>query len=199
MTLLRRAPREVYRVYGEREFLADACHDERFEAALSEIWPRRLQRVAGTTMLLAATGAVGGLIAITSLSSVAGDGRGVRADLLAATRSLISSRAGRAHVWREGPGSDVPHRQSVPDRLADRIRNVRSAAARPSTAAVAVRHPTPPIQAAASRPTEAATSGPTEAAAPAPIEAPPASVARVTATASSQARQSGQSEFGFER
>jgi hypothetical protein len=162
MTLLRRAPREVYRVYGEREFLADMCHDERPEAARSEIGPRRLQRVVGTTMLLAATGAVGGLIAITSLSSVAGDRRRGRADLLAATSSLVSSYAARARVWREGPGSDGPHRQSVSGRPADRARKVRSAAARPPTAAVAVRQPAPPIQPAASESTEAAASGQSE-------------------------------------
>jgi hypothetical protein len=199
MTLLRRAPREVYRVYGEREFLSDAWQDERREAAVSEIGPRRLQRVAGTTMLLAATGAVGGLVAITSLSSVAGDGRRVRANLLAATRSLVSSRAARAHIWREGPGSDRHHRQGVLDRQADRARSVRSAAARPRAAAVGVGHPSAPIQTMESEPTQAAASRPTKAAAPVPIQAPPSSVARLTASSSSQPRQSGQSEFGFER
>jgi hypothetical protein len=183
MTLLRRAPREVYRVYGEHEFLADACHDEGFAAVASETGPRRLHRMAGATMLLAAMGAVGGLIALTSLSSVARGGRRVRADLLAATGSLISSRAARAHVWRERAGSGAPGHQSVRERQADRIRSARSAATRPRAAAVGLRHPLAPI----------------EAPAPAPIEAPPASVARLTARASSALRQPGQSEFGFER
>ncbi len=68
--LLRRAPREVYRVYGEEEFFATAA-DERSEPT-DGAGEQRLQRVAGATVLLAAAGAVGGLIAITSLSTAAG-------------------------------------------------------------------------------------------------------------------------------
>ena len=186
MTLLRRAPREVYRVYGEEEFLAYAGGDERFEAAGSGTGERRLQRVAGATMLLAAMGAVGGLVAITSLSSVAGDGRRVGAGLLAATGSLVSSRAARAHVWRGRAGSDGPRdqrvrdrqadRRSAQDQQADRVRGVRPAGPRPRAAVVALPPPGAPIEAA-----------------------PPASVARLTARASAGPQRSGQSEFGFER
>jgi len=187
MTLLRRAPREVYRVYGEEEFFACAGGDERLEVAASGMGERRrLQRVAGAAMLLAAVGAVGGLIAITSLSPVAGDGRRVGAGLLAATGSLVASPAARAHVWRERAGSDGPRhrsvrdrqadRRSAPDPRADRARSVRRAGAPHMMAAVALRQPSAPIEAAA-----------------------PASVARLTARASAGPQRSGQSEFGFER
>jgi hypothetical protein len=209
MTLLRRAPREVYRVCGEQEFLASeeelftcAVRDERFELATSGIGGRRLHRVAGATMLLAVIGAVGGLIAIASLTSVAGDRRRVGAGLLAASASLVSSRAARGRVWPEPAGSDASRHQSAQsqvdrrsaqdeadrpqdeadrrnaqDRRVDRARGVRHASVVPVRAAVvAVVH----------------SSAPTEATAP-------ASVSRLTASAASQSRQSGQSEFGFER
>jgi hypothetical protein len=208
MTPLRRAPREVYRVCGEQEFLASeeelftcAARDERFELATSGIGGRRLHRVAGATMLLAVIGAVGGLIAIASLTSVAGDRRRVGAGLLAAA-SLVSSRAARGRVWPEPAGSDASRHQSAQsqvdrrsaqdeadrpqdeadrrnaqDRRVDRARGVRHASVVPVRAAVvAVVHPSAPTEATA-----------------------PASVSRLTASAASQSRQSGQSEFGFER
>ncbi len=185
MTLLRRAPREVYRVYGEEEFLAGAGGEERTQAPVPRPGEPRLHRVAGMTMLLAATGAVGGLIAITNLSSVAGTGRRVRTGLLAATGSLVSSRSARAHVWRERAGADGPLHQSVRAEPVDRARVARRAGARPRAVAVILRRPSAPIEAA-----------------------PPASVARLIARASAgpqqsqqsaEPRRSGQSEFGFER
>jgi hypothetical protein len=191
MTLLRRAPREVYRVYGEREFLAGACYDECFDAVPSQAGEGRLQRIAGATMLLVAIGAVGALIAIASLWSATGDGHRVGAGLLAVTGSLLSSRIARAHVWREraDPGASrhrrvrelQADRRSAQELQVDRVRGVRLALARRASAPARA-------SAVASR------------VAGAPIElAVPASVAPPTVRASAEPAQSGQSEFGFER
>ncbi|MGP0102885.1 MAG: hypothetical protein ACLPUT_14855 [Solirubrobacteraceae bacterium] len=188
MTLLRRAPREVYRVYGEEEFLACADRDERSESTTSGAGERRLHRVAGATMLLAVAGAVGGLIAITSLSAAAGARRRVGARLLAATGSFTSSRVARAHVWREPAGSGwsaqrrMQESHAGPVRVAPRTRAPRRAAApqlaiaSERTPVVAVRRQGTPIAVAT-----------------------PAQAVRLTASAAAQSQRSGQSEFGFER
>jgi hypothetical protein len=186
MTLLRRAPREVYRLYGEEEFLACAGGGEERAAATAVVVARRLHRVAGATALLAATGAVGGLLAIAGPSLVVGDRRRVGAGLLVATRSLASPRAARAHVWREPPGSYGSRQLSVRDRPADRAHVARRAGASRVGAS----------RAGAQRPLLDVASD--RQGAPAEVAAP-ASVVRLTASAASQPRQPGQSEFGFER
>jgi hypothetical protein len=180
MTLLRRAPREVYRVYDEEEFLAYADGGECSQVTMSGVGGRRLHRVASATMLVAAIGAVGGLVAIVGLSSVAGDRRRVGAGLLTATGSFASSRAARIHIWRERAGSR-PRHQSARDRWAERVRGVRRAGVSRAGARLSV-------LAAASR----------RQISPAEVVAP-ASVARLTATVSAESQRSGQSEFGFER
>jgi len=63
VTSLRRAPREVYRLYDEEAFFAGADQEERRKSATTPPGGRRLRRIAGTTTLLAAMGATGGLIA----------------------------------------------------------------------------------------------------------------------------------------
>jgi hypothetical protein len=97
MTVLRRAPREVYRVYGEDEFLARVADHRDVEPAAPASAQRLLHRVAGTTMLLAAAGMVGGLVALTSLSSGAGSRRWIATGLLVAggARSAQSRRSAR--------------------------------------------------------------------------------------------------------
>jgi len=73
MTLLRRAPREVYRLYGEDEFFATSTPGEDHATAEHRRkGSRRLQRFAGVAILLAVVGVVGGMVAITSVSRVAG-------------------------------------------------------------------------------------------------------------------------------
>jgi hypothetical protein len=107
MTLLRRAPREVYRVYAEDEFFASQVADETF-AVPSRGADRRLLRLAGGAMLLAAVGAVGGLVAITSLSSAPRVGRRRGSGLLAAAGLRGSSPLAGARVWQQptsAPGS----------------------------------------------------------------------------------------------
>jgi hypothetical protein len=98
MTLLRRAPREVYRVYDEEEFLARTDCEASFEAVAASS-ERRLQRVVGATTLVAITGVVGGLVVFTSLPAVVGGSRRSRGRLAAAS-ALASVRTERAQMWR---------------------------------------------------------------------------------------------------
>jgi hypothetical protein len=97
---LGRAPREVYRVYNEREFFADGAHEERLEVERAVAGGRRLQRLAGVTVLLAAVGAAGGLIVVASLPSRAGGrrrgGSRLAADVASPTRASMPS-------WRQQP------------------------------------------------------------------------------------------------
>jgi hypothetical protein len=175
MTLLRRAPREVYRVCGEEEFFAGTRRDESPEAAVPRAGERRLREVAGATILLAVVGAAGGLIAITSLSSVGSTARRVRSGLLAASGSLASSHAARAHVLPERASWDGSRPRGASDELANRARRARRTFARPLDRAI-LSH-----RSAASE-----------------VEAS-ASVVRLTATASAAPGRERQSEFGFER
>lgn len=190
MTLLRRAHREVYRVYSEEEFFASVDRDERAEPARAA-GERRMHRVAGVTVLLAATGAVGGLVAVTSLSTATGARRRAGTGLLAATRSLMSTQATHVRVWRESPGADGSRRPSVHalrvarkttrvmllrrERASRSAAAARHAAAANATGTVAVREQDTPI--AAVTPTQ-------------PV--------RAMASAAATSQPSGQ-EFGFER
>lgn len=77
MTLLRRAPREVYRVYSEEEFFAETTpHAEDAGAVSPGGNERQLQRLAGATVLLVTVGVVGGMIVVASVSSPASRRRG---------------------------------------------------------------------------------------------------------------------------
>jgi hypothetical protein len=102
MTLLRRAPREVYRVYSEEEFFDGVAHEQLFEPILSaERGERRLRRLAGAAMLAGAVGTVGGAIAVDSSRPARGPGRRIGADSHAATRAYVATRvfaAARPHA-----------------------------------------------------------------------------------------------------
>jgi DNA-directed RNA polymerase specialized sigma24 family protein len=196
MMLLRRAPREVYRVYGEEEFFATAA-DERSEPT-DGAGEHRLQRVAGATVLLAAAGAVGGLIAITSLSTAAGARRRARADLLAGVRLSGHARAARSRVWREPTSPDGADR---PDVLAwrggqrsARIRGVIDAGA-PRRARAGSR---PPAARAAAEAGRADLAGSNPQIQPV-ADSSPAQPVHSTASVATPSQRSGQSEFGFER
>jgi hypothetical protein len=99
MTLLRRAPREVYRVYSEEEFFAvgeDALlAGSAASAGLSEpavsvgAGDRRLRRLAGAAALAGAVGAVGATLAVTD-SRPAG---GAASRTVTDTDPLLSARA----------------------------------------------------------------------------------------------------------
>jgi hypothetical protein len=169
MTLLRRAHREVYRVYSEEEFFACVDHDGRSERA-GAAGERRMHRVAGATVLLAATGAMGGLIAVTSLSTATGARRRAGASLLAATRSLRPS-VHALRVARNTTRVMLLRRERAP-RGAAAARHVAVANA---TGTVAVREQDTPI---------AATT--------------PVQPVRAVASTAATSQPSGQ-EFGFER
>jgi hypothetical protein len=116
MTLLRRAPREVYRLYSEDEFLGGAVVDRRLDAPTAG-GEHRLRRVAGATMLLAAVGAVGGLVALSESSPATRSGRRAGAGLLALAGSLGSSRAAPARPARVPPRPPAVRRSRTGARL----------------------------------------------------------------------------------
>lgn len=184
MTLLRRAPREVYRVYDEEEFFAADAREEHVQAAAPGTGVRWPQRVAGATVLLAVTAAVGGVVAIAGTRPARGGGRRAGASLLAATGSLVSARA---RVWRAPAGSGGPRRQGSPSR---RARDVPPSWAR-ARVAIGARAEARPRLASASprlRPVQV------EAAVASARVAQPAAV-----SASAGVRVPGPAEFGFER
>jgi hypothetical protein len=199
--LLRRAPREVYRVYAEDEFfacaseqLADTERLERVPAARAAARGRTLRRLAGPTMLVAATGALGGLVLLADRSHP-GRAGAPRPREVAASGSTGATRPARLpgttsparrQAWREmirppvGAGETV--RKPGRDGLVRRI-----AASAHSTLRQAPR-------AALAHPVLAAVRGPL-----APASTTPAPVPARVASVSAQASDPGQAEFGFER
>jgi len=204
MTLLRRAPREVYRVYAEDEFFAGTGIDESWEPNASAA-DRRMQRIAGATMLVAAVGAVGGLIAFTGLSSATRAGRRARGSLLATAGSLGSSRAMGAHVWRLPTGADGSFHQGAAIRRtasAHARREVtpqRAAAVRRAQIAAARDRGVPVEAVMSASPTRiAAGASPGSSASPEPGTSPEPSASPEPST-SAGPPGSGTPEFGFER
>jgi hypothetical protein len=197
MMLLRRAPREVYRVYGEEEFFAVAARDERFEPTGGRVGRRR-HRVAGATVLLAATGAVGGLIALNSLSAATDARRRVGAGLLTATRSLASSRVARVQVWRETTSAGGSRRRRLREQggaqRAGRLRVVSGTSRRRS-----VRAGQPATAVPRASASERTAAGGGRARSPQMVVVAPAQPVQVTASTTAAPQRSGQSEFGFER
>jgi hypothetical protein len=190
MTLLRRAPREVYRVYAEEEFLADTRCDEPLQTVGAADGVQRLHRIAGATALVAAAGAVGGLIALTGLQSLAGSRRRERQRPAAVTALTASTRATRPSVWREPGGRGRPGRGLVGHHAQPGAARVRRARARE----VAPASDSAPARERALAPESA----------PAPQSAPvqataPSGAARAVAAVAAAPRQSGAAEFGFER
>jgi hypothetical protein len=128
MMRVRRAPREVYRVYSEEEFfggdellaggVADECRVGSAGGA-----DQRWHTAAGVTIAAAAIGAIGGAVALTWVASAPRDGRRT-AGLLAAASSLAPSHLAGTHVWRGPSNSEGPRPRGVAMR--------RIAAAKPS-------------------------------------------------------------------
>lgn len=199
MTMLRRAPREVYRVYGEDDFLARVADHQDIEPAAPASAERLLHRVAGTAMLLVAAGMVGGLVALTSLSSGAGTRRRIATRLLAVdgSRGAPSRRSARvapAEVWREAAGADGTRKHGARERTTSRTLVPQRAEEagrlpldRPEPRVISPDRTVPVADEAQPRsaPIEAVTSTTSSAVA--------------TAVASQPQRSAGQSEFGFER
>jgi hypothetical protein len=184
MTLLGRAPREVYRVYGEDEFFAGPGLATPIEAPSSRA-ERGLHRAAGATVLVAAVGAVGALVALTSFSSTTRAGRRVGSGPLASTNSIAASRSTSTHVWHEPAGANGSRRRRMgePPRLhAMRVAGPILTADHHARVEVVDRAGSPPVELADA-------SGSSEmAAGPAPQQG-----------ASSGVTRPGPSEFGFER
>jgi hypothetical protein len=109
VTLPRRARREVYRVYTERDYM---------DAPLIEpVFPtdarHRLRRVAGAAMLVGAFGAVGGVLALNTFSPSGSTARrlgsrGGRGRLIAAGRSYPRERRDRRSVIRSRQAVEAP-------------------------------------------------------------------------------------------
>jgi hypothetical protein len=129
MMRVRRAPREVYRVYSEEEFfgedelLAGGVADERRVRSAGGA-DQRWHTAAGVTIAAAAIGAIGGLVALTWVASAPRGGRRATAGLRAAAGSLAPSRLAGTHVWKGPSNADGPRPRGVTMR--------RIAAAKPS-------------------------------------------------------------------
>ncbi|HYM56246.1 MAG TPA: hypothetical protein VES97_12860 [Solirubrobacteraceae bacterium] len=191
MTLMRRAPREVYRVYDEEDFLvgadraaipavsapAGAALGEPRRAVASRSRERRLRRAAGVAMLVGAVGAAGGMTAISGLPSARGKARRGGGGMRAATGSPVSSPVSHVQIWQGGEPAIRTDRETIRASRPDRIRRRDGGGGHGRAVVSAPRHAG--IQVA---------------------PASPASVARLTAAASSPGPQrQGHSEFGFER
>jgi hypothetical protein len=192
MRLLRRAPREVYRVYGEAEFFADAgpaAHPEPEADGVSERW---LRRVIGTTLLLAAAGAVGGVVASAGTPSAPSARRGIRSSLVAAAGSLVAGArihlvaGARVHVTRGRPVSRARADRGGEGDLSARVHRGASAGERGGDERGGGEHVLGLARAAKIE--------------SAPIRAAlPMSAARTAVAGPAVPRQLGRSEFGFER
>jgi hypothetical protein len=76
MSLLRRTPREVYRLYAEDEYLAGATWESSAEpASTTGASDLRRRRALSAAILLGAMGAVGSLLALNSISQPRAAGR----------------------------------------------------------------------------------------------------------------------------
>ncbi|MCW3020264.1 MAG: hypothetical protein JWN10_2572 [Solirubrobacterales bacterium] len=196
MTLLQRAPREVYRVFDEDQFLARAPHEPLIATAVPAAAERRLRRIAGTTVLLAATGALGGLLAVASVSSVSGTRRRTGVRLFAST---VSSGV------LPRPSSHVTGARTV--RHLTLSAGPRDAGARQRKERLRVsRRPRPAVRSLVKRRIAAVLSGGRRAPVAivpeqrsVPVEAVPSASHDPAAVGGSQPRRSGRSEFGFER
>jgi hypothetical protein len=119
MGIPRKADREVYRLYSEEEFLADAFTpiDWSVTAVAGVPRERRLRRLAGLAALTGAMGTVGGAIAVASIGSRAPGHRVAgRAEARGAARAVAGVAA------RAVPRVEAIRRSSAP---AGRVRAIR--------------------------------------------------------------------------
>jgi hypothetical protein len=208
VTLLRRAPREVYRVYGEDEFWASSERElldggnrvGRTDATASAAGRRPLRRMVVSTALLAGAGAVGGLMAVTGAAPSPHATQRAVAGVLARDGFVAAPRAGGVHIWRERASSHVSRSRAA---WARRVARGVSAGGPASAPTDGVAGTVAPRAAHAIGPTDPG--APIEVAAvsvssrPVPIESPAGSVDTPSASAPAQPSSPGRSEFGFER
>jgi hypothetical protein len=113
MTPLRRAPREVYRVYTEEEFFDGGMDEEPFASAISVgTGERRLRRLAGAALLVGAVGAVGGIVVATSVRPVRGSKRRSGTDVRAPGRTAITAPASARVAAHPDAHTRPPHARS---------------------------------------------------------------------------------------
>ena len=219
MTLLRRRPREVYRVYTEEEYLNGAGSEP--APALADEWPvaveparsrageRRLGRVAGMALLAGAVATVGGVVAANkpwahrgagrrpeSLVAVARASRVVHSPVItgsyaAPSRSVVvpAAKTTRSRAARAGHWASDSHLPRT--RLPTRPRGGVAAVVNyvPEAPAGGITAPRP----SADETTTSEATAPVSSADGAPAPAATASAATARAGAGSRA------EFGFER
>jgi hypothetical protein len=144
MTLLRRAPRSVYRAYDEEEFLAGAALDEMPSSQTVAPVARRSRRLLGAMLPAAVTGVLVGLLAITGLRSIEIPSQPVPAsgaDTVAGRgaprrpAATLPARLGSA-MARSGVPAHVARR---PGRAARRVRRGGELGARAALAAASQR------------------------------------------------------------
>jgi hypothetical protein len=132
--LLSRAPRQVYRVFDEQEFLAEDWIDalqtacpEGEDLRGRERWHRRL---VGAAMLCSAMGAVGGLVVFNCLPPVTGTRRSLDRSLRTATETIGRARVSPMHVWRASMLAGGLSRRSQPGGTVEAGRRARMGDAR---------------------------------------------------------------------
>lgn len=195
MTVLHRAPREVYRVYDEDEFFAcpdsfaeTECHERRPSSRLGS--GRTVRRLAGSAALVAAAGTLVGLVLLVGRSSQSRTWR-PRAREIASDSDTGSSRgvgsrvSGLADRARVSLPTSGVKRHTTGKRLTRRSFAHARVAVRRATHGVIVRGansaaPSPRVPAAPE---------------PAPAYVP---VSAQVAVARPQTSDPGQAEFGFE-
>ena len=130
MAFGRRAPREVYRVFSEDDFLDGAGSTEPLEPVASEAGAPRLTRIAGVATLVGALAVVLGLLLINGLS---GKTRGAAAPVASAVAHPFTQDEphGVASTWRgaDGSGRGDPQR-----RPAQALQRAKSGIAAPAAA-----------------------------------------------------------------
>jgi hypothetical protein len=110
MTLLRRRPREIYRVYSEEEYLGGAGSELGAGTESASAGTHRLHRIVGVAVLVGATGMVGAVVALNSGWAHTSAGRGAE-KLLAVTRSRVV-RSPVVTASHGAPSQPVAVRQS---------------------------------------------------------------------------------------
>jgi hypothetical protein len=104
LALPRRAPREVYRVYTEDEYLRGVDGGLPDIAGLPANGQNRLRRIAGAALLMGACGAVGGVLALGGFAPATGAARRMRLGGRASRGRLVAANSGssreEAHVNR---------------------------------------------------------------------------------------------------
>jgi hypothetical protein len=85
MTVLQRRPREVYRVFDEDDFFLRGAGESRATPAMPLAAESRARRYVVAAALMAATGALGGLLAVANVLSVPGSRRRAGGRRFAAT------------------------------------------------------------------------------------------------------------------